>query len=519
MARTKYRFTIKRPGKGTKTISVFGKTYEQALSRARREIRSGESVVEGSGQRGTLKSVRGTTSSGGRVKKTGYQYEGDPEFSFSKELSDEYGGITPVDKFSTPSAPSAPSTTPEGVITANVTGNQYIMGTNGSYIPYLPKTTAPTNAGQVGSGMGTTGLPSTSPTFGNTEGAAAANAGISAALETQMKAYEKQLASAEREQEKTSKSLLSFLSNSPSQTDIRADAYKDTGIDPSQYFADQKKRIAEIDSLTQAYNAQVAARDAAIAQSYDKLASNSFINNQIGQIERNAAPRLNQMSANINSKAAVLQALQGNFAEARSFVNQAVEDAVADRKFKLDLFTTMYQMNEDKINRLDDKYQTAFKYSMDIAQREYDAAREEKMAVGELMLKYYESGITINDTLDEALAKAVASGADPQTAFQNALDAQQEARLGSEGSTPGSTSSVSTYAQAYLDGQIELTSVPEKLRAQVIAEANRIAEEALNAPLPAPTQPRRSTLSYLPGAVLETLQGTSQNFFSNLFGN
>lgn len=358
----------------------------------------------------------------------------------------ESGGTIQYNKGGAPVRPQTPQmagttsgTAQQDIITDNVTGNQYVIGKDGYYVPYLAASPAPSNAGQVGTGFNTTNLPSTSPYSGNVSSAAASTAGASSALEAQMASYQEQLAQREREQAQNQKSLLSFLKNAPSQTEMRQDAYQEAGIDPSEYFADQKRRIAEIDTLTQEYNAQVAARDQAIAQSYDKLATNSFINNQIGQIERNAAPRLNQMSANINSKAAVLQALQGNFNEARSFVDQAVNDAVADQKFKLDLYTTMYQMNQDSIDRLDKKYSEAFGYAFTLAQREYDEAREDKQLLGELLLQNPQAGISMNDTLDQAYAKI---GINPMSPERRLLEAQilntlDNAGGGSDGASAG----------------------------------------------------------------------------------
>lgn len=313
-----------------------------------------------------------------------------------------------------PTNTNPPSTPSNGsgldIITDPNTKQQFFRyGANDTYKPIsqlLPQTGgAPTNANNVSNATGTPTLPYTSPTFGNVSNASASIAGVSSALDTQMKAYQDQLAAAEKQQQKTSNSLLSYLKGAPSQSDMRTQGYKDIGIDPTQYFADQKARIAEIDNLTKDYNAQVAAKDQAIAGSYDQLASNSFINNRIAQIERNAAPRLNEMSANINAKAATLQALQGNFAQARSFVDQAVQDAVADRKFKVDLYTTMYQMNQDQIDRLDKKYQDAFDKSFQLARDEYQNALDEKKQVGNLMVDNPQAGILITDTLDQAYAK------------------------------------------------------------------------------------------------------------------
>lgn len=414
-----------------------------------------------------------------------------------------------------------------GVITDNVTGNRYTLGPNGTYIPYLPPSSAPSNAGQIGTPMGSPQFGSTSPSIGNVAGAYASSQSMLPGIDMKMADYERQLASAERAQEQTQKGLLNFLRRSPSQTEMREDAYRDIGINPTNYFADQKARIAEIDSLTQAYNEQVAAKDAAIAASYDKLASNSFINNQIGQIERNAAPRLNQMSANINSKAAVLQALQGNFAEARSFVSQAVEDAVADKKFQVDLFTMMYDMNKDKINRLDKKYSEAYSYAFDLAKMEYENAREDRQKVGELLLQNPQAGISIGDSLDEAYRKI---GVNPNSPERRLLEAQIANTL--DNANDGSDEDPGTAYISIMQEAINNGASPEEA-ARAAARVSEddgipVSQATLNSwvqqaqsltpvgsgSTQVPRIDSRSTLSYLPSATRETIG----SFFSNLFG-
>ena len=299
--------------------------------------------------------------------------------------------------------------------------------------------------------------------------------------------------------------------NRDTAAETRANALEDTGIIPAEYFADQKSRITEIESLTTEYNAVKAARDQQIAQTNDKLGSMNFINNQIAQIERNSAPKLNEISANVNAKAATLQALQGNFAEARQYADQAVADATAEQKYQFDLFSTFYQINQDQIERLDSKYQNAFNQSLQLAQQEYENARQDKQAVADLMLQYYESGININDTLDQALQK-IGANPDPQTALANANTASDNARLGGSGS---GSSDVETYANEYLNGGIDITSVPSEQRGEVLRRANEIALEALSAPTPVPPQPYKGTIAQLPSAIKETVGG----FFSSLFGN
>lgn len=551
MASTKYAFDLEtyrydkngNPVRGVSSISVFADTYEEGLAKARDTARSrtnvgdydtfqglaGNSkyydsnkgkyvgVVEDSGKRGTFDSVRGVGDDGSLVKKSGYTYEGEAPMSFSKDLSKQYGGLKEVNGFTSEMIANDPTNkqTTQADLYAQLAKAQALLNSKTGQTP--------TNAGQIGTPMGTPQFGSTSPSTGNVAGAFASSQSMLPSIDMKMADYERQLASAERAQEQTQKGLLDFLKKSPSQAEMRQDAYQDIGLNPTQYFADQKARIAEIGALTQAYNEQVAAKDAAIAQSYDKLASNSFINNQIGQIERNAAPRLNQMSANINSKAAVLQALQGNFAEARSFVNQAVEDAVADRKFQVDLFTAMYDMNQDKIERLDKKYSDAYSYAFDLAKMEYENAREDKQKVGELLLQNPQAGISMSDSLDEAYRKI---GVNPNSPERRLLEAQiantlDNASGGNEDNQE--TSDVETLAREYLnDPNFDITIVPSGLRARVIQRANELATELLgSSENQVPTQPSRSTLSYLPSSTLQTIKSpfsTVGSFFSNLFG-
>lgn len=201
------------------------------------------------------------------------------------------------------------------------------------------------------------------------------------------------------------KPYLDKLMGSQSPDQVRQAATAQTGIDPTQYFAQEKAQIAEIGSLNERYNGLVAARDGQIATTQDKFASTNFISNQIAQINRNAAPELNRLSADINAKAAVLQASQGMFAEAQKFVNQAVDAATADLKYNFDMYNEFYNQNQDIIDKLDTKYQTAYKDAMGAAEKEYSYAQDQKTKVANLMLDNPQASISISDSLDQALEK------------------------------------------------------------------------------------------------------------------
>lgn len=254
-------------------------------------------------------------------------------------------------------------------------------------------------------------------------------------------------------QAKQNSTLLSSLKNSlTSPTEARQDAQEETGIIPSEYFADQKARIAEIGTLTEEYNKVKASMEQQMAASYDKMASNSFIDNQRAQIKRNAEPELSMLSANINAKSAVMQALQGNFAQAQSFVNQAVQDAIAENKYQFDLFSAGYEMNQDIFDRMDSVYKTSYESAMDIARLKYEQALSEKSAIGQMMIDpaLRGAGINITDTYEEALAKAQAVAGPNYLATQNLIH-------GDKGGTTNSTTGLTKELQE--DFQLEMAFI------------------------------------------------------------
>lgn len=260
-------------------------------------------------------------------------------------------------------------------------------------------------------------MPNTKISSGNTSDATSLTAGAATQIDTMQKFFTDQANLAKQQADalqsnadNAKSSILSIFNSTPTSAQTRADAYAKIGIDPATYFADQKTKITEIDSLNKEYNAVKAAADQQKAQltGQGRGITTDFLDNQAAQIDRNAAPKLNELSANINSKAAVLQALQGNFNSASNLVNQAVADATADTKFKVDSLTTFYNMNKDSITRLDTQYQNAITQAVSLAKTQYDEQVQEKKTVGELMVNpiYAGAGIKITDSVDTARQKA-----------------------------------------------------------------------------------------------------------------
>lgn len=278
-----------------------------------------------------------------------------------------------------------------------------------TYNAALPKTTIPTDASMIQSPYQSYVAPTTTtPAFGDINFATAGTAGLQSQMQMQMEEYyRKQREQQEAYNQQEKGRLQSFMDSLISPQDAKEQAWQDTGIDVSKHFAEQEKGFKEIESLTNQYNKLIEAKDSQIAATQDRMASMNFINNQTAQIERNAAPQLTRLSADINAKAAVLQALQGNFAEAQKYVNQAVEDATSINKYNYDIYKANYDMNKDNFDRLGDIYTSAYEAKMNLLGMEYERAYQEKTQIAELLLKYPSSGIDIyGDDLMTAYKKA-----------------------------------------------------------------------------------------------------------------
>lgn len=277
----------------------------------------------------------------------------------------------------------------------------------------LPTATAPSSAADVRN-FSTVNLPNSTPTSGNTASAIASTAGAT----QRIRAYETQQA-AEADDKKAQRDALlaaqgqnqsyiaNFLADQTSTSDLRKQAFDDIGYDPKEYFADQKAKIAEIEKLTEDYNAEVARRDEEIARIKDNSvgALTTGVDAEVARAEAAYAIKLNQKSANINAKSGVLEALQGNFSEAQAFVNQAVEDSVADQKFKLDSLLTLYELNEDSINRLDSQYQDAFGNALNLAEKQYDRSYQEAKDKGDLLIEAAQNGIDLSSYMNSSYSE------------------------------------------------------------------------------------------------------------------
>lgn len=258
-------------------------------------------------------------------------------------------------------------------------------------------------------------IPNKEPTVVSPSGATAASAGATTFYDNYQKQLEEQTKQAEAAYKSTQTevstqqtSWLQKLMGMQTPSEAKSSAESQVGYPQTEYFASQKARIAELDKMSEEYNNIVARRDAEVArvEGLGGGASIDFVKGQTSEITRKYAPELNRMSAQMNAKAAVMEAERGLFSEAQNYIKDAVTAATADVKYNLDMFTTFYNMNQDKIDRLDTQYKDALDREYQNRKDEYEKTMEEKKLVGELLLNYPNSGISINDSIEDAYRKA-----------------------------------------------------------------------------------------------------------------
>lgn len=365
----------------------------------------------------------------------------------------------------------------------------------------------------VGSGSSTSGT-SSGLGVGSTANAKAKLAGVDTLNEQQIKdAKQLELDQQQLDIQKADKENQSFLQKlfDQQQPDIQKQR-----VDLENQYQIQSQ-VAEINSLTKSLQEAELQVQNQIAQANDKLGTNNFINNQIQQIDRNSAPMLNRLRADINFKTGILT-------QDRQLVEQAIQDATAQTKMNWDRATQLYATNKDIIDGLRSDYKFAYNNYTDQLKVIHEDDVKAREFAADMALKYGLKNINITDDMQTVINKVSRAGFSTVASRSNG------------GSASGTNSNI--YAQAYLDGDIDITSVPQNMRPSVLAKANEIAAAAIassnqqaqgqqttaSAGVPLKDRmtsfgtqiidQRKNPINYIPNP---TIKGIA-NFFSNLSG-
>jgi hypothetical protein len=220
--------------------------------------------------------------------------------------------------------------------------------------------------------------------------------------QNKQKEYDERISKFEEEQKKWWKSL----TEKQTLEDKSKEVWEELGIKPSEYFAERKADIGEMGGLMNEYDKKVAERDAAIAHITGRPGTTiEFAGGEAQRITNQYNVELNRMATNINTRAAVMEARQGNFQEARSFVNEAIQNYTYDLKLTYEQYDMFREENMDILNDLGEDIKGSLDKAESIAYNMWQDTVEDKEKVMDLKLNNPQADIEIDDTYEEAVEK------------------------------------------------------------------------------------------------------------------
>jgi len=105
------------------------------------------------------------------------------------------------------------------------------------------------------------------------------------------------------------------------------------------------------------------------------------------------------LAAQLSAEAAVMQAYQGNLAEAKSLVTSAVNAYAADLEMERRKYEAVFNYYSDFVSDLTNEQRRILEQGYQEALRKEQEVKKEKTDVLNLMLQYPEAGITVDDSL------------------------------------------------------------------------------------------------------------------------
>lgn len=294
-------------------------------------------------------------------------------------------------------------------------------------------------------------------------------------------------------------------------TERREELWEEIDIKPKEYFADIAGYIGEMEGMMNEYNKKEAERDRALIGVEQRMqgVAGSIIRGEQVFVNKQYNIELSQIASKIKVKAAIMEMKQGNFNTARSFIREAI----ADYTYETGLIYTQYSMFKEENKEVLDELKSEYKEALDKAETaSYNTWIEEKQEKTQIMnwaLQYAGSGITLEDTLEEAWVKAssvAATQKPPATLTTSQGIMQWSAKKGkwvSTGMMPATGAAALTTAQIRTQVQGDLDNF-----ATILNTVGVEKEEEMLATIPSQYQPylQKVPLVSALGQVLETKQ-------------
>ena len=187
----------------------------------------------------------------------------------------------------------------------------------------------------------------------------------------------------------------------------RESEYEELGVDPTEYIAEKKADIAELEGLWTSYNDKEAQRDAAVATQQGRPGADiAFQNREVQNINNKYNVELNRMAAKINTKSAIMAQKQGLMNEAKAFAKEAVDDYTYDMQIAYEQLEQFEEENRLELEDIEQEYKDQLAETKAIDYEIWQETKKEKTSVMDLMLQSPQAGISLDDTLEEAVQKA-----------------------------------------------------------------------------------------------------------------
>ena len=312
------------------------------------------------------------------------------------------------------------NTTVEEIMDSNpsITNPDIIYAGNNLTLPGATPTPTPTpeviSAGDFDNGGGDLNIPDTTTAPDGAAGIVSAT-GQSDMLKAMSETLKKQQEAIDKASE-TQKTWIEKLSgkDKTSQADTLAAQQEKYNI------SGKLTQIEDITNLTLPLQTQLAdltnRKQREIDRNDARLASSVAKDREANAIDLKYAKMQAPIATQLNAYAAQAQAIQGNLDIANQYISQAVNAATYDQEFEYNRTRDIIDLNQDFISGLQADERSLFANILNLKQDELSNARTDKTNVGNLMLQYPSAGITMNDTIGRATAKASAwAGAQPTT--------------------------------------------------------------------------------------------------------
>jgi len=182
------------------------------------------------------------------------------------------------------------------------------------------------------------------------------------------------------------------------------EAMKEYGIpEKLDKLQQQSLKVAELKSKIDKLDIEMTAE---IDRQYQRRVSMPEIETAIDEIKRDYTIRKAYLAAQLSTEAAVMQAYQGNLAEAKSLVTAAVNAYAADLEMERRKYEAVFNYYSDFVSDLTNEQRRILEQGYQEALRKEKEAKEEKEKVYWMKIQYPEAGITIDDSYEEAVEKA-----------------------------------------------------------------------------------------------------------------